>query len=470
MQHVKIISYEDAADATVSVEDGDGLDGFINRGLRVNGKTDATTRSDLNTQMLLGHLPLLARPDAKNVFVFGLGSGISAGALRAYPGVEKIVIAENCEPVVRASKFFNAENRNILADARTKLWHEDARTVLKLSAQNYDAIVAEPSNPWTAGIGSVFSREFYQLAASRLKPGGLMVQWFHLYEMHDGIVELVLRTFTSVFPNVEIWDAGAGDIVMLGSQQPWTSDPEIFAKSFSIPAVRADFEKLGVNSAAALFARQLASQRTAWAITGPGPMQSDFFPVLEYAAPRAVYLAENSKLLEKFDERTCQQLLAPARKTEILRYLSAAEVESVFSKFSSANGEMILALHSPTTFQTMPIIFNTNAPRASVLPPPDGEAAIAQQFIVALDGDVNQRRQGIASIEALLAARPPGTNANAAAWAALAATAALNLGDNRKSAQLAALAQQLNPDDAQAAFIFRLLLREAPGLFGHHVL
>jgi len=39
-----------------------------------------------------------------------------------------------------------------------------------------------------------------------------MVQWFHMYEMHDGIVDLVLRTFQSVFPAMEIW-IPMGDII-----------------------------------------------------------------------------------------------------------------------------------------------------------------------------------------------------------------------------------------------------------------
>ena len=464
-QHIKILFYEDAADATVSVEDSDGAITSANRGLRVNGKTDATSQSDLNTQMLLGHLHMLTRPDAKDVFVFGLGSGISAGALRSYPGLEKIVIAENCEPVVRASKFFNEWNRDVLSDPRTKLWHEDARTVLKLSAQNYDAIVAEPSNPWTAGIGSVFSREFYELAAARLKPGGIMVQWFHLYEMHDGIVELVLRTFTSVFPNVEIWDSCDGDIILIGSQQPWTCDPEIFAKNFSIPEVRATFEKLGVRSPEALFARQLASQRTAWAITGPGPMQSDLFPVLEYAAPYAFYLGENSKMIEKFDERTRQQLLAPAPKTTLLRSLPDAEVQSVFSRFVSVNTELTLALRSPAAFPTTPSVFNAAASRISILPPLGNDPVAVNRAITGIVGSSEQRRQGIAEVESLLAAQTPGANAVAAQWAALAATAALSLDDHAKTAQLVTLAQKFNPDDAQAAFLLRLLTREAPELF-----
>ena len=83
-------------------------------------------------------------------------------------------------------------------------------------------IIAEPSNPWMAGVASVFTREFYQLAASRLKPGGVMAQWFHIYEMDDRNLDVVLRTFGSVFPKWK-YGTGQGDIIMLGSDQPWKS-------------------------------------------------------------------------------------------------------------------------------------------------------------------------------------------------------------------------------------------------------
>ena len=415
--------------------------------------------------MLIAHLPLLTRPTAQDVFVFGLGSGISVGAVRSYPAVTNIVIAENCEPVILASRHFTNWNRNILDDPRTKLWHEDARTVLKLSAQNYDVIIAQPSNPWTAGIGSVFSREFYQLAASRLKPGGLMVQWFHLYEMHDGIVELVLRTFTSVFPNVEIWDSCDGDIILLGSRQLWPSRPEIFANNFPLPGVRADFAQLGVNSPEALFARQLASQRTAFAITGPGPVQSDLFPVLEYAAPYAFYLGENSRMIEKFDGRTRQQLLAPPPINSLLRVLPPAEIQSVFSKYTSVNTELLNAVRGLPDGADVPCVLTTNASRISRLRVLGTNGDALSQAASALGNPPEQTRRGIAVIESVLAAQPPGTNPIAADWSSLAATAALSLGDHAAAAQLAVLALKFNPDDTQAPFLLRILAREAPALF-----
>ena len=36
-------------------------------------------------------------------------------------------------------------------------------------------IISEPSNPWMAGVATVFTREFFLQARSRLAPGGLLV-------------------------------------------------------------------------------------------------------------------------------------------------------------------------------------------------------------------------------------------------------------------------------------------------------
>jgi predicted membrane-bound spermidine synthase len=423
-QYVHILFYEDTADATVSVEQR--ISSASERCLRVNGKADATSHSDLSTQLLLAHLPLLAKPGAKDAFLFGLGSGITAGAVLSYP-VEKIVVAENCDPIVRASSFFTNWNRSVLNDPRTRLWREDARTVLKLSPQSYDVIVAEPSNPWTVGIGSVFSREFYEVAAHRLKPGGIMAQWFHIYEMNDGIVELVLRTFCSVFPRVEIWDSCNGDIILLGSLEPWPAGPEVFRHGFKLAGVKADLAQIGIGSPEALLARQLASQRTAFAIAGDGPIQSDLFPVLEYAAPRAFYIGTTANVLENYDERTRQQLLAPAAKQAVLRALPFADVQSVFSNYTTINTELLVNVRGLTRDTNVPCVFTGN-PLPTI-----------------------------------------GTSANMETLTR--AVVALNAGQWKEAAGLAALALKQSPDDPLAGYVSRIVERECPprqtGAGGH---
>jgi spermidine synthase len=54
---------------------------------------------------------------------------------------------------------------------------QDGRNLLLTQQNQYDVIVSEPSNPWQSGNANLFTREFYQLAASRLKQGGLFAQW-----------------------------------------------------------------------------------------------------------------------------------------------------------------------------------------------------------------------------------------------------------------------------------------------------
>ncbi len=413
-EHFKILFYEDGPDATVSVEQVDGIIAPAELGLRTNGKPEAGTQLDLSTQLLVSHLPMLANPGAKDVFVLGLASGMTAGAILAYP-INRLDIAENCEAVIHASKFFDDWNHHVLSDPRTHLWREDARTVLTLRPQKYDVIINEPSNPWFVGTGSVFSREYYQLAASRLKPGGILAQWFQVYETQDDMVELVLRTFSSVFPYVEIWDAGAGDIVLVGSLQPWKTGPDVFRQSFAIDRVRTDMWMIDIQSPEALMARQLASQRTGFAIANPGPLQSDLFPVLEYSAPRAFYLGTGSRMLDRFDERTRQQLLAPAEKNAVLAALPPGNAQLIFSDFSTVNGELFSCFFGGNPGAAVPCVFQT--PQPSPPPASDGSAVSSAEKAFQA-ADLNQ--------------------------AELTTSAAL----------------RQNPNDTQAAYLLRVIERE----------
>ena len=335
-RHIEIHFHEDAADASVTVEQGDGIAASDQFTLRVNGKPDASSRGDMGTQYLLAHLPLLARPQSEDVFVLGFGSGVTAGALLGHP-LKQIVVAENCAPVLRAGKFFEPWNRGVLTNRLARIVSEDARTLLKLDPQRYDVIISEPSNPWMAGVGGVFSREFYELCASRLKDGGVMAQWFHVYEMHDGIVALVFHTFASVFPHLELWDPGAGDLILIGSQKPWPTGPEVWRKVYERAQPRADLEAVGLLAPELVWARQFSSQATTRWFIENGPLQSDEFPVLEYEAPKAFYIGASATEFRNFDERVRQHQLAPVAKRTALATAPAAALREVFRAHGTVN-------------------------------------------------------------------------------------------------------------------------------------
>jgi hypothetical protein len=477
-KYVKILFYEDAADATVSVEQGDGVVAKDDIGLRINGKVDASSRVDLSTQYLCAHLPMAVRPESKDVFILGVGSGISAGALLGHP-IERIVVAENCEPVIRAAKYFGAWNRDVLANPRVEVRNEDARTVLKLSPHAYDVIICEPSNPWTVGVGSIFSREFYELAGSRLKDSGVVCQWFHVYEMSDGIVSMVLRTFASVFPAVEIWDPGSGDILMLGGKRPFKSSAEVYRTIFERPEVRKDMEAIGIKSPEALWARQLASQGTAFAIPGRGPIQSDLFPVLEYEAPRAFFIGATAAALSLFDERTWQKDLMAQDKRAALVQLDVPQLISIFAVYTSVNEQLnryvSLRFHSESNpgavmdDGTMPCIFRPANAQPIQPQIPDSASAELRNLIgvdVALRANPENWQGPIDVIEGILrahqAAGSKQVDWSPANFALLAAKTCVRHGNVDRAKAFVALGLQNDPQGAELLYLRRVLERQSP--------
>jgi spermidine synthase len=482
-KHVKIVFYEDAADATVTVEQTDGTFGQAQTVLRINGKPDATSHGDLATQYLLAHVPMLARPSSKDVFVLGVGSGVTAGALLGYP-VESITVAENCEPVLRAARFFEPWNRKVLSHPRTRIWNEDARTVLKLSPKEYDIIISEPSNPWMAGVGSVFSREFYELCAKRLKPGGIMTQWFHLYEMHDGITALVLRTFSSVFPYLEVWDPGVGDIIIIGSQQPWSGGIESYRQVYGVEAPRADLVTIGLPTPESVYARQMASLRTGFAIAGDGPSQSDEFPVLEYEAPRAFFVGAQSRLLFQYDERTWQSDLAPAEKRSALDRLDDPGLRTIFSQYSSVNSDLDrhlklrfrgldpdAAARFAADARPMPSLFIR---RTATNEPPTMPPGASEELRLLLASEALFRSQpaqwqrAVTAIQQVLAGAASKQGSvkldwPAAQYAALAARACLREQAPGQAGALIELGLKLDPDSDELRYLGRVATREQGG-------
>ena len=477
-REVKLLFYEDAADATVSVEQELTVrSGQTNVVLRVNGKPDASTSVDMATQILCAHVPLAVRPDAKEVFVLGLGSGVTAAAALRYP-LEQLVVAENCAPVLRAADCFAHWNGGVTTNSRVRLVLDDGRTVLKLSPRKYDVIINEPSNPWMVGVGSVFSREYYELCASRVKDDGLVVQWFHFYETSDPIVLLVLRTFTSVFPYTEIWDVNVGDIILVGSRRPWATGPEAFRKAFTYPAVKEQLDSLGYTSPELLWARQWASQRTAFAIGGNGPIQSDRFPILEYDAPRAFFIGASATALAGYDERTWPTPLAPPGKHDVLSRFGTNDLRSAFKGSPTGNPELAALLSFrlgdsktlPTSVRAMPMVFDPNPWSATERTPLPQDAEAEHHLLFAAEGIIRNHgpdwRDGVDQIVAILkrqanrSADSPAI-ASLAYYAGVAAAACLQHGDVTAAGLALQAGLALDPSSAGLAYLARLVVRES---------
>jgi hypothetical protein len=152
---------------------------------------------------------------------------------------------------------------------------------------------------------------------------------------------------------------------------------------------------INIESPEDLLARQLASQQTGFAIPGDGPIQTDGHPVLEYTAPRAFYLSAGSQILAHFDERTHQQLLAPAEKRKILGGISSPEAQLIFSDFMSVNGELYGSVFGGPPGVGVPCVFQA----AKSAPQPAASGSLLDQASQAFAaGNLEQARQMVSYI------------------------------------------------------------------------
>lgn len=289
-----MLYYKDGIDSTVNVSERDG-----ERFLVINGKIDASTSADLPTQFMLGQLAILAHPNPRNVLIVGLGSGITAGAISMHDSVEHIDIVEISPEVVEASAYFSEHNRRILEDPRVNLVVADARNYLLASDRTYDVIITQPSNPWISGVANLFTRDFFELLKARLAPGGLVSQWFHIYNMSSQDTRSVLNAYKQVFPRVSAWLSMNCDLIMLGSEQPHALDSARIMDVLNKPELLAEFTKIKMNDLGLIAKMFLFKDESFAAYSSGAPDNTDDHPRVEFRAPQHLYRQTKEDILRE---------------------------------------------------------------------------------------------------------------------------------------------------------------------------
>ncbi len=284
LERATLLYYRDGLTSTVSVHrDGQGV--F----LRVNGKTDAGTGGDMQTQVMLGHLPLLLHPGPERVLVIGLGSGITAGAVARHP-VARLDIVEIEPAMLAAARFFAPVHGDVLHDRRVRVLVTDGRRHLTYEPDRYDVIISEPSNPWISGLSSLFSVEFFRLARSRLGPNGLMTQWVQAYDLQLDDLRMIVNSFRAVFPQATVWGNTGGDLLLVGQVAPGPLDLERIRRRYEAnPALREDLGRIGIRAWPSLLGQFLLEEPGLGRLVGGAALNTDDRLPLEFSAPRGLY-------------------------------------------------------------------------------------------------------------------------------------------------------------------------------------
>jgi hypothetical protein len=243
----------------------------------------------------LGALPTLVRPGCESMLIVGLGGGTAASFVP--PSVNQIDVFELEPAVVKANESIRDLRRlDPLADSRVNIVLNDGRNGLLLTRKRYDAIVSQPSHPWTAGASHLYTREFDQIARDHLLPGGIFLQWMGAEFVDAELLRSMAASLLDVFPHVRLYEPTRRSLMFVASDQP--IEPERIEQ----PKLKVDprderfYRAFGMVKPTDLLALLKMDEAALREFAGKSRPITDEFNALAMRAPQLLARAEEEQL------------------------------------------------------------------------------------------------------------------------------------------------------------------------------
>lgn len=258
----------------------------MNKQLYVNG-VSMTVLTPITKVMASMPLAFLDHaPKSALVICFGMGTthrsmlswGIDSTAVDLVPSVPALF------------GYYHADAEELVKSPQSHIVIDDGRRFLERTTSQYDVIVIDPPPPiGAAGSSLLYSSEFYSAAKKRLRPDGILMQWYPGGD--QATTSAIARALKESFPFVRAFGSFEGwGIHFLASRQPipYRSASELAAR---LPAnAAADLVEWGpFSTAEQQFAAVLKNEVPIDLVIGVdknAPTMRDDRPVNEYGLLR----------------------------------------------------------------------------------------------------------------------------------------------------------------------------------------
>ena len=264
--------------------------------LLTNGKFQGNDapRGEVQAQVGFALAPLLHQDRRGAALVIGYGTGVTSRVFHE-AGFASLEIAELSGDIVRlANRHFGAVNLLVTQQPGVKLHVTDGRNLLLLSPPaKYDVVSIEISSIWFAGAASLYNREFYSLARSRMTEHGVLQQWLQMHRLTPVHVLHVIATLRSEFAYVSLYlIGGQGILVATNDASRAAASAVAMAKLEATPQlarVRAIIDRDLASLQGDLLVGAAGVDRflNEYDIGGVSWLSTDDNLVLEYSTPRA---------------------------------------------------------------------------------------------------------------------------------------------------------------------------------------
>jgi spermidine synthase len=173
--------------------------------LLLDGLIQSAEDDEATYHEALVHPGMIAHAEPRDVLIIGGGEGATLREVLRYRSLRRATMVDIDGDLIELCKrHLDAWHRGSFADARAEVVINDGRAFLEQTDQSFDIVICDITDFLDHGPAMrLYTREFYQLIARRLNPGGvLIVQALETsicdWEEHS----MLVRTVSQAFPIV----------------------------------------------------------------------------------------------------------------------------------------------------------------------------------------------------------------------------------------------------------------------------
>jgi spermidine synthase len=284
----RLLTIDEGVTEVVAVTEVPG----IGRSLMTNGHAmSSTALLDQRYMRALAHIPLLSMDRPARVLVIGFGVGNTTEAATLHPSVAHVDVVDLSRQILGHAGYFRDVNHDVLRDPRVRIYVNDGRQHLLMQPEAvYDLITLEPPPIAHAGVAALYSREFYELARTRLAPGGYLSQWLPAYQVPPETGLAMARAFIDVFPRSVLLSGTQGELLLVGTRGASIEvDPDRLAHALDhAPTVLDDLRRIDLGTVKEIVGTFVGSAETLARATRDSQPVSDDRPIQEYGVRSAL--------------------------------------------------------------------------------------------------------------------------------------------------------------------------------------
>jgi spermidine synthase len=296
--------YDVGRSASVVVLEQDGV-----LMLRTNGLPEALIETPgsaprFSGEFWLSPLAVLARPRTESMLVIGYGGGVVLDAVP--PSVRAVDVIELEPKVIDANRAVaGIRKRDPLRDRRVHIVLNDARGALNLTRKQYDAIVSQPSHPWTAGASHLYTREFMRQARAHLTGNGVFVQWMNIGFLDEDLLRSLAATLLDVFGHLSVYRPDPGTLIFLASAARLRVEQSVTGINTPLDLAPRHYARFGIHCPEDIVVALTLDQQGVEALAQGAPLITDDRNRLAtddvYDRGRGLTAAKLSGILEAYD-------------------------------------------------------------------------------------------------------------------------------------------------------------------------